>query len=493
MNESTNRKRSARPEARPSAKAPSLSDYVSDDWKAASDLAETEYRKTASGRQARQARQRQRNASVNGASQAYSSVNGGTGAYGSGNSASGAYDTGTLDISGAYVSEAPGISNNTSDSGALKGAGARDTGSGRNTRASGRTGASSGSGNKKRKKSASAKRRTRRKIKTTLILLLILVVCGAAGFGALYYLRGGNFIDLNKPYAMSEEFASNLTKKEELRSQTFASDLCVVTGDVPLETASLGNDQCGLLVDMDKKKVIYSQGAFNKIYPASITKIMTGLLVLKYGDLSETVTITAEDLDLEEQAQVCGFTVGSELTMEQLLYCLLVYSGNDAAAAIASTIGGNEADFVSMMNSYAKQLGCTGTHFTNPHGLQDPDHYTTAYDIYLMLNEAYKYPIFTEITQLPSYTVTYKRGDGTEMATFLEATDHYLTGDATPPKDVKVLGGKTGTTTEAGNCLAVVSQNAYGHPYISVVLGASTKDVLYQEMNSLLQAVNETT
>ena len=338
---------------------------------------------------------------------------------------------------------------------------------------------------------ARMQRRRKRRIKITLILLLVLVFCGAAGFGIVYILRGGNFTDLSEPYTVASEFSSDLSKKEDLKAVPFASDLCVVTDNVPLETASLGDDQHGLLVDMDRKRVLYSQGACEKIYPASITKIMTGLLALKYGDLNENVTITSEDLNLEQDAQVCGFSAGDTLTMEQLLYCLLVYSGNDAAAAIARTIAGNETDFVSMMNTYDRQLGCTGTHFTNPHGLQDEDHYTTAYDIYLMLNEAYKFPVFTEITQLPGYTLNYKKPDGTDFAIYLEATDHYLIGDATPPKDVTVLGGKTGTTTEAGNCLALISQNAYGHPFVSVVLGAATKEVLYQEMNSLLQVIND--
>ena len=338
---------------------------------------------------------------------------------------------------------------------------------------------------------ARKKRALMKRIRMTFLLLLLLVVCGAAGFAALYFLRDGNFSKLNKPYSLSTEFANKLTHKEELRAVPFAADLCVVNDDVPLETASLGNDQHGLLVDMDRKKVLYSLGALDRVYPASITKIMTALLVLKYGDLDETITITQEDLNLEEGAQVCGFIAGDQLTVEQLLYCLLVYSGNDAAAALSRNIAGNEADFVSMMNTYAGQLGCTGTHFTNPHGLTDPDHYTTCYDIYLMLNEAYKYPVFTQISQLPGYTVNYTRADGTVMATYLEATDHYLTGDSTAPKDVTILGGKTGTTKDAGNCLALLSQNAYGHPYCSIVMGATTKDVLYQEMNSLLQVINE--
>ena len=143
-----------------------------------------------------------------------------------------------------------------------------------------------------------------------------------------------------------------------------------------------------------------------------------------------------------------------------------------------------------MMNDYAAKLGCTGTHFSNPHGLQDENHYTTPYDIYLMLNEAFTYPEFTEITELPSYTVTYTGSDGTEKSTTLTATDHYLTGEAATPKDVTILGGKTGTTDKAGNCLALLSQNAYGKPFISIVMGASSKDVLYQEMTSLLQNIN---
>ena len=98
-----------------------------------------------------------------------------------------------------------------------------------------------------------------------------------------------------------------------------------------------------------------------------------------------------------------------------------MYSGNDAASAIATHIGGSTEEFVSMMNSYAAKLGCTGTHFTNPHGLQDENHYTTPYDIYLMLKEALKYPEFTEITQMSSYTLAYKNSEGADMSVSLMA------------------------------------------------------------------------
>ena len=275
-----------------------------------------------------------------------------------------------------------------------------------------------------------------------------------------------------------------------LRADGFAKNLCVVVSDVPMDGVSLGENQKGLLLDLDDRKVLYSKQALQKVYPASITKIMTAMLALKYGNMDDVVTITQENLNLEEGSQVCGFWAGDQVTMDQLLHCLLVYSGNDAAAAIAEHVGGSTDGFVEMMNSYARELGCTGTHFTNPHGLQDENHYTTPYDIYLMLKEALNYPEFTQITQSGSYTVEYTHADGSSASTTLLATDHYLTGEATPPKNVTILGGKTGTTDNAGNCLALLSQNAYGKPYISIVMGASTKDELYEQMSSLLQNIN---
>ena len=266
----------------------------------------------------------------------------------------------------------------------------------------------------------------------------------------------------------------------------------------PVSTNAIANwpqgpdtySETAVLMDADTGAILYNKGMDEKRYPASITKIMTAMLALQSGKLNDTVTITQDNVTLEDGSQVCGFVAGDQVTLDQLLHCLLVYSGNDAASAIAEYVGGNTENFVQMMNDYAAKLGCTGTHFSNPHGLQDDNHYTTPYDIYLMLNEAFTYPEFTEITELPSYTVTYTGSDGTEKSTTLTATDHYLTGEATAPKDVTILGGKTGTTEVAGNCLAILTQNAYGKTFVSIVMGAATKELLYQEMNSLLQNIN---
>lgn len=342
-----------------------------------------------------------------------------------------------------------------------------------------------------RRKQARFRSSRRKRIGNTVLLLFLLVVLGGTGIGAIYVLRNGTVFDkLEDAYVASREFSGGITDLDSLRTDGFAKNLCVVISDVPMDGVSLGENQKGLLLDLDDRKVLYSKQALQKVYPASITKIMTAMLALKYGNMNDVVTITQENLNLEEGSQVCGFWAGDQVTLDQLLHCLLVYSGNDAAAAIAEHVGGSTEGFVEMMNSYARELGCTGTHFTNPHGLQDENHYTTPYDIYLMLKEALNYPEFTQITQSGSYTVEYTHADGSSASTTLLATDHYLTGEATPPKNVTILGGKTGTTDNAGNCLALLSQNAYGKPYISIVMGASTKDELYEQMSSLLQNIN---
>ena len=237
--------------------------------------------------------------------------------------------------------------------------------------------------------------------------------------------------------------------------------------------------------------IVYSKNMDDRYYPASITKIMTALVAMEHADMDEVVTITASDVALSADSQVCGLAEGDQIQMSELFHALLVYSANDAAMAIARTVGDGSVDtFVQMMNETAQSLGMTGTHFVNPHGLHDDDHYTTVYDIYLMLNEAMKHQEFTDITQLSNYTITYTSADGTQRQKWLDATDQYLTGESSAPKGVTILGGKTGTTDKAGACLALMVQNNYGEPYVSIVLDASNKPELYERMNQLLEKVN---
>ena len=159
-------------------------------------------------------------------------------------------------------------------------------------------------------------------------------------------------------------------------------------------------------------EVLYSKNAFERLYPASTTKIMTALLAVKYGNLEDMVTVTEDAVITEAGATLADLKPGDTLTMEQLLYGLMLPSGNDAGAAIAVHMSQSIENFAALMNEEAARLGATGTHFVNPHGLHDENHYTTAYDLYLIFNEALKYPKFREVTKTVAYTANYKDKDG---------------------------------------------------------------------------------
>lgn len=334
------------------------------------------------------------------------------------------------------------------------------------------------------------KKSTKKKLKNTGILVGILIAVGALGITALFFLRRSGELDLSFAYdAQDELYGMKDTQVQMQKASSYASSLCVSSQNINLDGAAVSSAAKGGLFDLEHGEVLFAQGIHERAYPASITKIMTGILALKYGNMEEVITIAEDGINLEEGSTEIGFQPGDQISMDELFHALLVYSGNDAAMAIAKHIGGSVDSFVEMMNAEAQAIGATNTHFVNPSGLHDDNHYTTAYDIYLMLREAMNYSHFTEVMQLSSYNLTYTRGQE-KIVTHLDSTDQYLTKQVTAPKDVTILGGKTGTTSNAGSCLALVSQNAYGEPFISVILHAPTKSVLYDNMNQLLRKIN---
>ena len=172
--------------------------------------------------------------------------------------------------------------------------------------------------------------------------------------------------------------------------------------------------------------------------------------------------------------------------------CTAVLSGNDAAMMIAEHVGGSVDHFVEMMNEEAAAIGATSSHFMNPHGLTNPEHYTSVYDIYLIYNAALKYDIIQDIISRKNSYAEYTRSDGSEGAVTWESTNHYFTNEAEAPDDVVIYGGKTGTTDDAGACLSLLSKDLYGNPYLSIILHANDKDALYQEMNQVLSLIGST-
>ncbi len=275
-------------------------------------------------------------------------------------------------------------------------------------------------------------------------------------------------------------------------AKPFAADLCVVSGDVMDDDAvDMAHAEAAVLFDLNDKEVIYSKNAHERLYPASLTKIMTALVALQNGSLDQQLTATDAVKISESGAQLCGLKSGDTMTLDQALHILLLYSANDVANLIAENIGGSIDNFVVMMNDEAKKLGATNTNFVNAHGLSDDNHYTTPYDLYLIFNEAVKYETFSEIIQMSSYQTTYYDANGKAKEVSYNTTNRFLKGDFQAPSNVNVIGGKTGTTNSAGHCLILLSRDNAGAPYISVILRAENNDYLYQQMTDLLDEINK--
>lgn len=273
-------------------------------------------------------------------------------------------------------------------------------------------------------------------------------------------------------------------------ADAFAQDLCVVTGEEAFD-AGLVTSEAGALFDQGNREVLYSKNAFERLYPASITKVMTALVTLKYGNLADRVTVTEDAVITESGASLCGIEPGDVLTLEQLLYGLMLPSGNDAGAAIAVYVGGSIEGFADMMNEEAARIGAVDTHFVNPHGLHDTDHYTTAYDLYLIFQEAMKDPRFREITGTTAYTASYRDGDGQTVTKTWKGGNWFMTGERETPEGITVIGGKTGTTQAAGYCLIMAEEDAAGGEYISVVLKSDSRQALYDNMENIISKIDK--
>ena len=314
---------------------------------------------------------------------------------------------------------------------------------------------------------------------------LCLIGCMAFAF---LYLSGCS----GEPKALVTEFEKAHYNAELYESTLYAEELCVAETDVALEGYEGDTAlHASSLFDLENKKVLYSWQSQERMYPASTTKIMTALLALENGNLEDTVTIskTAAAASFPSDAQVCGLREGEVWTLEDLLNALLLYSGNDAASAIAEHIAGTEESFVNMMNSRARELMANNTHFTNPHGLHDDEHYTTAYDLYLIFNECIKNEHFVEIISSDSYTAVYTAADGSQQEMTFTPTNLYAKGVVEEPDNVTIVGGKTGTTDEAGCCLILLVRDSQNRPYISIVMGAPDKSTLYEDMTSLIEKI----
>ena len=271
----------------------------------------------------------------------------------------------------------------------------------------------------------------------------------------------------------------------------FAKDLCVAEGDAEEIEADTSEAGAALFFNIDTKELLYAKNIYERLYPASTTKLMTALVALKNGDLDAQTTVSQESVTFHESGvSTAKLKAGDVLTLRQLLYALLLPSANDAANVIAEQIAGSQDQFVAMMNAEAKEIGATGSHFVNANGLHDENHYTTAYDLYLIFQAAMQYDDFMEIIQQKEYTATYTASDGSAIEATWSSSNKFTSGAVTVPDGVQAVGGKTGTTTAARSCLVQLFTDAQGQRYVAIILGCKERGILYEEMQSFLSNLN---
>ena len=237
-----------------------------------------------------------------------------------------------------------------------------------------------------------------------------------------------------------------------------------------------------ILMEMSTGTVLYEKNSDERNYPASITKIMTTLLALENSDLNEVVTFSDDAINNTEGSGIYR-DYGEQMTMEQCLYAVMLNSANECAYAVAEHVGGTVENFVDMMNAKAKELGCTNTHFANPHGLQDENHYTTAHDMALIAQAAYQNETFRIIIGTKMYTIpptnkhaeeTVLRNHHDMLCTYHNANRKYLY--------PYCVGGKTGYTATANSTLVTYAEKD-GMTLICVVMNTQSPNQFIDTVN----------
>ena len=229
-----------------------------------------------------------------------------------------------------------------------------------------------------------------------------------------------------------------------------------------------------ILAETNTGRILYERSADEKIYPASLTKLMTAILVVENCELDEIVTVSENAVLSVPTGYVnANLQVGEELTVEDLLYVMLIPSANDAANALAEHVGGNIESFSTMMNSRAKELGCTGSNFTNPSGLHQEEHYTTTKDLMLISQKAIGYDLIEKIISKTSYTLPSTNKYTGEKRIF--TTTNYMIRESLKKYYCDYcIGGKTGYTGEAKNCVVEFIKKD-GIELIAIVMGENAK------------------
>ncbi len=262
-------------------------------------------------------------------------------------------------------------------------------------------------------------------------------------------------------------FADDLNFENELETSSFQTEHSSTKENLKLNSRSC------IVLDRTSKKILYGKNEFNKVKMASTTKIMTAIVVIEMDDLNKTIEVSKKAANTGGSR--LGLRTGDKITIHDLLYGLMLCSGNDAAVALAECTAGSIPEFSNLMNDKATELGLLNSHFESPHGLDSDNHYTTAYELAKLSDYALKNKTFLQLVGTKNYTVTIN-GNPKNLSNTNELLGN-LNG---------VYGIKTGFTNGANRCL-VTSCKRGNMDIISVVLGADTKNFRTQDSVKLIE------
>lgn len=235
------------------------------------------------------------------------------------------------------------------------------------------------------------------------------------------------------------------------------------------------NARHAVVIDRNSSQILYGKNEFEKCKMASTTKIMTAIIVIENSNLSDIVTISKKSANTGGSR--LGLSQNDKISVENLLYGLMLKSGNDAAVALAEYVGGNTENFINLMNKKAENLKLSSTHFVTPHGLDDENHYTTAFDLAILANYALNNPTFSKIVSTKSYTITIN-GNIKQLDNTNELLGNFE----------GIYGVKTGFTNGANRCLVTACKRG-DLDVICVVLGCDTKKDRTQDSIKLLNYI----
>ncbi|MBR0350221.1 MAG: D-alanyl-D-alanine carboxypeptidase [Clostridia bacterium] len=252
--------------------------------------------------------------------------------------------------------------------------------------------------------------------------------------------------------SVNQDISSNTDNNNQTKKQFYDTN-----EEKPDFTVFCNN---AILVDTKTGKILYNKNIKDKKYPASTTKILTAILVLENCNLDDKVVVDYESIAIVPSGYtVAALQVGEELTVKQLLQMLLVPSANDAANVLAKHVAGSIDSFASMMNTKANEIGCEDSHFTNPSGVHDKDHYSTVYDFALLMDYCIKNPTFVELASLKSCIIPATNKYDQRVFTNTNEMHNIDTRDI--PSNYYypyLLCGKTGYTSQANNCLVTAAE-----------------------------------